>query len=152
MANVKRRVKERVMPKHLNNGKCAKCAEIIQRYPGLNEFLLSWFKGMQAKFPELHLSCAGRGKVDQEAAFQRGASKAHYLESSHNFNCAIDIFQLKDGNALWNKEWFNTVVAPSLPSNLNWYGKPFSPFYELPHLELLNWKFLRDNGTLVPVE
>lgn len=138
---------------HTNSGWCLKCRQIVQRYPGLNEFLWNWFEQLQVDHPDVHLSCAGRGKLDQEAAFVNGTSKAHFGQSSHNWNCAIDLFQLTDtGKAAWNKEWFNSVVAPSLLFNLNWYGRPGSSFYELPHVELLNWRFLRDSGRIRLVE
>ena len=31
---------------------------------------------------------------------------------------------------------------PEVPDFLNWYGMPGSKFYELPHIEVKNWKDL----------
>lgn len=139
--------------KHENNGKCLKCQEIMNRYPGFSPTLREWFEKLQAANPDAHTSCAGRGKADQEAALKGGFSKASYGKSSHNWNAALDIFQLtSDGKAAWPKAWFQKVVAPALTSELNWYGAPGSSFYELPHVEILVWRALRDAKALKLVE
>lgn len=126
--------------RHVNNGDCPKCEEIFARYPGCHPLLLDWFTQLQKRFPDAHISCAGRGKKDQEDAKKRGASKAGYGESAHNYNMAIDIFRMHQAGAEWPKEWFAKVVGENLPEWLQWYGKPGSKFYELPHVEVLNWR------------
>lgn len=137
---------------HLNDGSCQKCLEILNRYPGINQNLNLWILNLQRNNPDAHVSCAGRGMVDQEAAFHRGASKAHYGESSHNYNCAVDIFQLSDGKAVWDREWFDLVVGANLADGLKWYGAPGAVFYELPHVELTDWKLLVKSGDAKLVE
>jgi hypothetical protein len=140
------------MSSHINTGKCPKCEEIFAKYPGFNEELHEWFKGIQAQSHDCHISCAGRGSVDQEVAFKRGASKAHYGQSSHNFNAAIDLFQLVGNAAVWNKGWFAKVVGQNLPASLKWYGAPGAVFYELPHVELSAWRDQVKLGKLKLVE
>lgn len=138
---------------HINSGNCPKCEEIFNLYPGFYEPLKSWFKDLQQANPDAHVSCAGRGKIQQEEYFQRGATRAHYGQSSHNFNAAIDIFQLKDGTtATWDKTWFSAVVGPALYASFKWYGAPGAVFYELPHVELAGWKSLVQTGELKLVE
>lgn len=137
---------------HTNDGGCEKCEEIFNLYPNFNDELKTWFKAIQIENPEAHISCAGRGKVDQEVCFQRGASKAHYGQSAHNFNLAIDIFQLKDGQAAWDQAWFDSVVKPNLYGALSWFGAPNAVFRELPHVEISNWKDLVQNGSVGLVE
>lgn len=131
---------------HTNNGNCPKCLEIFSKYPKFHAGIKAWFFALQKKHPDAHISCAGRGKIDQEVAFQRGASKAHYGQSSHNYNAAIDIFQLKDNAAVWDKTWFNDTVAKELIPELKWYGAPGAKFYELPHVELSNWRDFIGSG------
>jgi len=88
--------------KHVNNGSCDKCEEIFDVYLGFYQPLKDWFLKTQAKVKDCHISQAGRGKADQEADFTAGKSKAHYGQSSHNYNAAVDIFQLTaDGKAAW---------------------------------------------------
>lgn len=140
---------------HANNGKCEKCAEIFEKYPGFNKQLRSWFVIFQAKHPEAHISCAGRGFEDQEAARNAGASKAHYGQSAHNYNCAIDLFVMdfkNYPNELYPKKWFDTVLAPEIPFFLNWYGAPGQPFPEMPHLEIREWRKLIAIGSAGLVE
>lgn len=139
--------------KHENNGLCAKCAQIFDRYPGFYHGLRAWFENFQAVHPEGHISCAGRGEQDQEAAYLRRASKAHFPHSAHNWNAAIDVFVLKgQASNIYDVNWFRAVLGPVIPPYLNWYGKPGSAFYELPHIEILNWRDLARGGALKPVE
>ena len=138
--------------KHENNGACAKCMTIINRYSGFNLKLLQWFIDFQKKNPEFHTSCAGRGKDEQEAYFHRGASKARYGQSAHNYNAALDLFELDGDDHLYEKELFIGKLKPNLPSFIKWYGEPGSSFYELPHIELKDWVYLKNNGLLKLVE
>lgn len=141
------------MSLHKNDGDCEYCTKVMDRYPGFDEYLRSWFKGLQAKFPEAHTSCAGRGRMDQEAAFIRRASKAHFGQSAHNFNMAMDIFKAAQSvEEMYDARWFETVVEPLLTSTLEWYGRPHSPFFELPHIEVSGWKALKDAGKISAVE
>lgn len=151
------------MPKHENTGKCDKCLEILGKFPGFHKGLEDWFKALQKKVPDAHVSCGGRGKADQEDAFKKGTSKAHYGKSAHNFNLALDIFRLTMAGAEWPKEWFRDKVgtevfkhnaSPEKKFDLEWYGKPGSKFYELPHLEVDDWREMaaRGEAKLVEVE
>lgn len=126
--------------KHQNNGNCAKCKELFEKYPGFNRKLRSWFIMFQSKHQEMHISCAGRGFADQTLAKKSGVSRAEYPDSAHNWNCAIDVFIQLPNKDLYDKTWFATVLAPEIPYFLNWYGAPGASFYELPHIELRDWR------------
>lgn len=140
------------MTHHDESGKCPKCAEILDLYPGFDDTLRTWFEALQIENPTWHASCGGRGKVEQEALFQRGATRAHYGHSAHNYNLALDLFQQINGEALWSKDAFNAVIAPLIYGALNWYGAPSSPFFELPHVELKYWEDLVSQGRAKLVE
>lgn len=138
-------------PKHINNGACPKCAELFDKFKGFHAGLREWFEEIQAKHPEAHISCAGRGRADQELFFKQGSSKAKFGQSAHNFNAALDIFKLHMNGAEWPREWFKSVVAPAVKAHnenpdsvfkLNWYGEPGAKFYELPHVEIKDWPTL----------
>ena len=138
---------------HINNGACSKCKEIMDRYPGLNQDLRNWFVMFQAKHHEAHVSCAGRGKADQEIAVRQHRSNAHWQHSAHNWNCALDLWVTgPNGEYTLPVEWFKEVLAPELPHFLNWYGAPGSPFYELPHVEIRAWHELTAIGKIHLVE
>lgn len=139
--------------KHENNGACAKCIEVRDRYPGFNTRLWSWFADFQKKHPEFHISCAGRGKIDQNALFARHATKASWGHSAHNFNCALDSFVLIPGSEeIYPLTWYHSVLAPALPEWISWLGRPDSPFPELPHLEISEWGELHRNNQVQLVE
>jgi len=135
--------------KHENTGHCLKCRKIIDRFPGLYTPLLEWFEFFQKRHPEAHVSCAGRGEADQNHVFEQGLSRAQWRESAHNWNAALDFFVVIPGKAdIYDKHWFELVLGKNIPQWLTWYGAPGSKFYELPHVEVKNWKGLRDNGEL----
>jgi len=139
--------------KHTNNGKCLKCEQIVGKYPGINNYLWFWFRELQKENPEVHISCAGRGEQEQNELFQRKASKARWGQSAHNYNCAIDVFVMIPGvDTIYPKSWFETVLMKKLNANLNWYGRLGSPFYELPHIEVNNWKELLEKRKIKLVE
>lgn len=150
------------MSKHTNNSNCDKCDEIFDTYPGFHQGLRDWFKAFQKKTPDAHISCAGRGKDAQEAAFVAKTSKAHWTQSSHNYNCALDIFRLTQaGGASWDAVWFRDKVgsavfnqncAPNKTFSVNWYGAPHAPFRELPHCEVDSWKDLLAQALIKLVE
>jgi hypothetical protein len=127
----------------------------MARYPGFYEPLRKWFEMFQDTRPEAHISCAGRGQFDQEMLFIRGASKARYGESAHNYNAAIDFFELQgDIKNIYEPEWFKLVLAPAIQSLswLRWYGIPGAEFPELPHVEVRDWRVMRTKGALSLVE
>lgn len=141
------------MSLHDNSGKCGYCFSIFNRYHGFDEGLRTWFEGLQEMSPEAHISCAGRGRMEQEAAFHKGASKAHYGHSSHNFNAAIDVFKFAATvDEMYDRLWFHEVIAPALNHSLKWYGATGAVFYELPHIEVNDWQDRAKKGELVLVE
>lgn len=96
-----------------------------------------------------HISQAGRGRIEQEALFLQGRSRAHWGESAHNYNMAIDVFRLMPGGGLYDVPWFREVIYPYvLNSNSSedvqilWYGRRGAPYFELPHFEIEGWKML----------
>lgn len=137
---------------HNNSGFCSSCTSILNKYPLFNSELRDWFRNIQKQFTDAHISCAGRGRLDQEILFHRGASKARYGQSAHNYNAAIDLFQNDNGMALWDREWFDMVVGANLTPRLKWYGSPGASFYELPHVELADWNAMAHRGELKLVE
>jgi hypothetical protein len=124
----------------------------MNTYPNFYRPLRSWFVFFQAAHPEFHASEAGRGQEKQEKEFSEKDTLAHWLESAHNYNAALDLFIVVNGRSLYDKEWFNKILAPAIPKTLEWYGRPGCTFREFPHVQVKDWKQLRDSGLLVPVE
>lgn len=136
--------------KHENNGACEKCHQLIDQGDVFVD-LKRWFMAQQSIYPDFHLSCGVRGRVAQEAALQRGASKASFGRSAHNYEpaLAIDTFFLADGKAVWPKERYLEICGEfgeHLPDLILWFGRKGAPFYELPHFQMENWKELIAEG------
>lgn len=136
---------------HTNNGSCLGCAKIFNKYPGFYKPLLEWFFNVQEKYPEFHVACAGRGKIDQETYFAKGASNARWLESSHNFNAALDSFFMVSGEYRLD-DYLYAKIKEEITADIKWYGEKNAVFKEKPHFEVANWKELRDQRILKPVE
>lgn len=90
--------------------------------------------------------------MDQEEMVIKGASRAHYGQSAHNYNAAIDIFETATMGNIYSREWFRDVLAPNIPDWIEWYGRHDAVFFELPHLQLKDWKDRIAKGALALVE
>lgn len=86
---------------HQSGSVCGLCVgKLDQAAPELRR----WFKEMKAIFPTLHVSCAYRGKEEQNKAFASGKSKLKFPESRHNAvdrdgrpaARALDVFSLTE--------------------------------------------------------
>lgn len=136
---------------HTNKGACAKCAQIMDKYPGFNQFLREWFMKFQKDHPEFHVSCAGRGKEEQDSKKLSGNSLASYGQSAHNYNCALDLFIQLPMVDMYDRTRFNEALN-NIPYALNWYGLPGSIFKELAHVEFREWRRLLAEGNAKLVE
>jgi len=134
------------MAKHVNDGNCAKCLEILV---GVEPRLLAWFKTFQTTNNDAHVAWGARGEKDQNDALKKGTSKAKWGESPHNFvpPLAIDLFRLTLTGAEWPASWFNTYVGPDVAktADLEW-GGTFPKFRDAPHVQIRNWKDLVASG------
>lgn len=139
--------------KHLNTGFCFKCDQLFKLYPDFHRGLRDWFfEKIQASNPDAHISCAGRGRVLQEQYFKQGTTNAHYGQSAHNYNLALDIFRQTLNGAEYGPTWFRNIVgqaveihnklSPAPSFKIKWYGDPDSRYYELPHCEVDGWRDL----------
>lgn len=137
---------------HINNGKCSKCTEVFNKYPNFNQSLQNWFISFQSAHPEAHVSCAGRGKSDQETYFRQGKSKAQWGQSAHNVNLALDCFKLGINGADFSTDFYVHVLGPEAKkAGFEWAGD-WSNFRELVHVQLSNWKDLVSSGEAKLVE
>jgi hypothetical protein len=139
-------------PRHTNGTQCEKCLEIFNLYPGAYSPLVGWFMGLQLIVNDAHISECGRGIEKQKLYYKTGASRAKYGQSAHNWNAAIDIFQLKGGKAVYNRKWYEKQICARMEIWIKWYGEPGSKFPELPHFEVCNWRELAKSGELGLVE
>lgn len=141
--------------KHFNDGNCKKCREIINRYPGFHLELANWFYLVQSRVPSVHTSCAGRNEQDQDAVYLRGASRAKWGESSHNYGLGIDLFFIVDDKALWDLDkstfLFRRKVEPLRPDWIEWGGN-WKSFQENAHYQHKNWKTLVESGKHILIE
>lgn len=136
------------------NATCEKCEEIMARYPGLDPDLAQWFRNLRGTHLDCHTSCAGRGSVDQESCFTAGTSEAHWTQSAHNWNQALDLFKLdENGKAQWPPMWYNDFLRndPAIGDWLTW-GATWTTFKEYPHVQCSDWKDKAKSGMAVLVE
>jgi peptidoglycan L-alanyl-D-glutamate endopeptidase CwlK len=126
--------------RHLNNGSCERCAEILKdACPELQQFATD----LQKQHPDAHVSCSYRGEKDQNDAFARGNSNARFGESPHNFrpSLAIDFFRLTQaGGASFDRPWFIAVLMPAARAAGLDPGGDFRSFKDYPHVEVKDWK------------
>ena len=138
---------------HKNTGSCDKCIEIFNKYPKFYTDLYYWFINLQKQYPEIHISCAGRGQADQDQLYFRGASRAKWKQSAHNYNAAIDVFfNIIGSKEIYPLDKFKNILQPNLPAWCEWYGDPNARFHELPHIEVRGWSQLAVNGVINLVE
>jgi peptidoglycan L-alanyl-D-glutamate endopeptidase CwlK len=133
------------MAKHTNNGACPKCLEILGQ---AHENLVDWFQCEQKKDPELHVSCAYRGKIQQDDDFDRGVSKATFGKSPHNYMpaLALDVFYIIGGIAKWPMDRYRQLAADK-PDGIEW-GADWNDngrtddekFIDAPHFQVKGWK------------
>jgi len=96
------------------------------------------------------IACAFRGQQAQEKAFNDKFSKAHWLESPHNYMpaLAVDVVPYptmwSDENKLIELAGIVKIKAIDLGIDIEW-GGDWTGFKDLPHYQLRNWKkYLED--------
>jgi hypothetical protein len=95
---------------------CPSCENKLQH---VNSLLVQWYREIKKDFPDCHISCGWRGEQEQNEAFARGASHRKWPLSKHNAintagkpcSRAIDLFQLKDGKALFQYSYYGKIAA-----------------------------------------
>lgn len=137
-------------PKHENNGKCPRCQDFLKTaHPDLRK----WFEKEQAADRELHISCSDRGRAAQADAKARGASKADYGYSPHNYKIswAIDLFFMINGTASWVLSRYQKLAQrkpPGIVWGADWNDNGRTDdenFKDSPHFEVKGWKKLEPN-------
>jgi hypothetical protein len=82
-----------------------------------------------------------RSPTDQEAAFKRGASKAHAFESAHQFGLAVDFVPWDGTKFVWpersNREW------DQLRARAKVWGLVNDIEWDRPHVEHRLWARVR---------
>lgn len=143
------------MTKHLNIPVCPKCADILAAYPNFHKDLAAWVLDVRTRHNDAHISAAGRGRQEQELFFSKGTSRAHYGQSAHNYNAAVDWFRITQaGGASFDTPWYQAVIgveAMKVPW-IRWYGTPPISFLEYPHCEVSSWVKLAQAGQLSLVD
>lgn len=136
---------------HENNGKCLGCQKKFDEHPGFNKQLREWFEKLQTEIPSAHISCAWRGKSEQENLWLRRATRARWPKSSHAYGLSFDLF-CNDGTNLYPMDWFDKIISPRIPPYITWYGAPGSKFFELCHFEIKDWEKIASEKCLKPLD
>lgn len=99
---------------HLKGPECPGCDDRLKEG---HLYIVSWFKAMKLKYPDMHCSWVYRDRKEQDAAVDRGASHTPWPQSKHNAedehgnpqSQAIDIFQIIDAKAVFSKTFCTKV-------------------------------------------
>jgi peptidoglycan LD-endopeptidase CwlK len=97
-----------------------------------------------SKEQNIQVTCGFRNKEDQEKAYKDGFSKAHWLQSPHNYNpsYAVDVVpypaKWSDENKLRELGKIILEKAKKLNIDIEWGGN--WKFVDLPHYEIRDWK------------
>src|SRR4051812_40172354 len=101
------------MSHHINDLECPLCAEKLTT---ADPKIADWFLVIKKEFPVAHISWAYRGKVEQDRMVAEGKSRTKYPRSKHNVErdgmpCsqALDLFELKDGKALFDRSFYLSI-------------------------------------------
>ena len=128
----------------LHHKEGAECPLCQQKLLSAHESLREWFFEVKNAFLDVHISCAWRGKEDQEAAFHLGLSNAKYGHSKHNhtlngepYSLALDLFQLRNGVAAYRPRYFAAINDFNARNGypIRWGGS-FRSIRDCVHFEL----------------
>lgn len=97
---------------------------------------------------------AARTKEEQEADFNKGVSKAHWLESPHDYvlsyatDCAPLPLNWGSISSFYSMSRAILDAAKLLSVPVTW-GGDFRTLKDRPHFELTNWRTMRNDPILV---
>lgn len=101
--------------KHTNETTCVSCE---QKLISVHPYLRDWFHRLKLDHLDLHISWGFRDKENQDKAFSEGKSKLKWPDSKHNkmkdgVPCseALDLFQLVNGQAVFDKVFYGTLAT-----------------------------------------
>lgn len=129
--------------KHQPGDVCNYCEKLlIDVHPELGLF----FHWAKSQHKQLHISDGWRGEDAQNKAFERGASRARWPNSKHNYmingkpcSLAIDLFEIDDtGHGVWDSTFFQKLYNQAKDHNffIGWGGN-FKKIHDSPHFELI---------------
>lgn len=126
---------------HTNTTICPGCeAKLV----GIDPRLISFAAAFRASNPDGHISCGYRNQAEQESDFTRGVSRAHWLQSPHNFAAALDWFRLTQAaGASFDAPWYQNVLAPAVAATDLVWGGSFTTITDMPHVETPDWRTLK---------
>ena len=121
---------------------CPLCEEKLKQ---AHAELHRWFYDMKEKFPQLHISCSYRGEKEQNQAVSQGKSKAKYPASAHNKTNekgepearALDVFELKDGKACFDSDFYVKLWKNSKQDFCMIWGGNFKSLGDANHFQLV---------------
>lgn len=109
------------------------------------------------KYYDFSIICSHRDRTEQEAAYNTGASKAHFGQSAHNYNpsFAVDVYPypipmtrktptsailIDDHSPEWDKMIFAFKSAAKQLGIEIECGIDWQKLVDKPHIEIKGWK------------
>ena len=126
----------KVYQHHNDSLECPGCED---RANDADVYLRGWFKWVKSNHAGAHISWSYRDEESQNEALADGKTKLAYPDSKHNASPsrALDLFQLVDGKALFDKSFYVKVKEESVAQNFDLrYGQDFPHLGDFDHFEL----------------
>lgn len=107
------------------------------------------------KYYDFSIICTHRDRTEQEDAFKKGNSKAHFGQSAHNYNpsFAVDVYPypvpriekkgvivINDNSPEWDKMVCTFKNAARKMGLEITCGADYKSLVDKPHIEIKNWK------------
>jgi len=98
---------------------------------------------------DLIVTATSRTLAEQAALYAQGrtapgprVTNAPPGTSAHNYGLAIDIVPMVNGKPDWNghDSIWQQIGSLGQAAGLEWFGAPGSPYVEMPHFQLPNWR------------
>ncbi len=103
---------------------------------------------------KLRITAALRTREEQDQLYAQGRTtpgkiitNAKAGQSLHNYGLAIDVVEIKNGNALWNNPNWNKIAALGKSLSFTW-GADWKDFKDKPHFQYTFGKTLNQLKTL----
>ena len=131
------------MNRHAPGPICPSCEEkLLTAHSAMRD----WFHGVKEKHPNVHIAWAYRGRLEQDDAFKRGATKCEFPNSPHNRtnpvtkkpeSLALDLFELNsNGVAVFDKNFYARINRENDEKGLpiTWGGR-FKTLGDFDHFQ-----------------
>jgi len=121
------------------------CSGCMDKLAMADSYLANWFYSVKEAFPSTHVCWSFRNQAEQDHDYEKGLSQKKWPESKHNFtfngqphSLALDLFELKNGSALFRPDFYTHIYAWSMNNGfdrISWGGR-FKTLHDWDHFQI----------------